>query len=104
MEQSSLMPLFITVVAFGAILGMFIFYRKKMGLGKWEKKLTIIDRIPIDKKNGLLLVKLEDTELLLGVSGAGINRLFETEVKKPIFTLVNNKVIPFPKQETQLRA
>ncbi len=102
--EMNMMPLALTMTAIGAITAMFLYYRKRMGLGGWEKKLEVIDRVPIDKKNGLLLVKMDDTELLLGVSGAGISRIMKKEVRKPRFEIVSEKIIPFPMQETQLRA
>ena len=104
MENLSMMPMFLTFLAIGAIGGMAFFYRKKMGLGNWEKKLKVIDRMPIDRKNGLLLVKVEDTELLIGVSGNGISRLMTKGTKKHEFKLVSDKIIPFPVMGKQLRA
>lgn len=104
-SYAPMLMLFFTALIIGA---GYLAYRKRLiGGGGKLRNLTVIDRVALDRKNGVVLVKAENSMILLGTSAQGITKLAHIDKKHDDDNLqpeIREKIIEFPKIMDTLRA
>ena len=95
-------PLIMLFFSFALIAVGYIVYKKKLKHSSDIERLKIIDRMSIDRKNGIVLIKAVNNLILLGTSPAGIVSLAQIEEQKSKSSM--EKIIEFPKILDNIRA
>ncbi len=68
--------LFSLVLVFGAMGGCFYWVRRQRGFNPGaERRMKVVERLPVDAKRSVLLLTVDGETLLLGVSGEQITLL-----------------------------
>ncbi|MFP4457986.1 MAG: FliO/MopB family protein [Candidatus Zixiibacteriota bacterium] len=104
-SYAPMIMLFFTFLIIGA---GYMAYKKKMFRSKSFRNLEILDRLSLDRKNGVVLVKAKDSLVLLGTSSSGITKLAKIDTQDTNETfepeIIREKIIEFPKIMDTLRA
>jgi len=104
----SMAPAIIAFLAFVVLAVVFFFYKfRKGGFLNQKKELSIIERIAIDRKSGLLLVRAGAETHLVGFGPGGIQELSKIgniEPNEPATPKHKVKIIAFPNLKILSRA
>ena len=94
-------PLVMTVFAIICIATIYFLYKKNFLQRMNMRRMEIIEKLPVDKKNTLIIVRAGNKNLLIGASSNGLNMLTDIEEEKafkfePRIIVNEEKVIEFP--------
>jgi len=78
---SYLVETFVTLLAVLAIAVLVLYGARRLGLGRPHGPMQLIGRLPVDARRSVVLVRVADQVLVLGVSEAGITRLGEVDAQ-----------------------
>jgi flagellar protein FliO/FliZ len=60
--------LFSLVLVLGAMIGGYIWLKRRGGMpGSGERRMRVIERLSLDTRRSILLVRVDDEEILVGV-------------------------------------